>query len=142
MTVRSTQDSAQQPAGPSGPLNVALWILQAGIAIYFLYWHAVPKLFGLGTSVEMFDAIGLGQWLRYFTGTVELVGAIALLIPRLAGLAALGLAGVMVGATLTNLFVIDGGIWAVVTVVLLVLLLVVAWGRRAQTMALLAQLRR
>ena len=35
---------------------------------------------------------------------LELADAVGLLIPRLSGLAALGLAGVMVGAVLTHLF--------------------------------------
>lgn len=33
--------------------------------------------------VELFNEIGLGQWFRYLTGGLEVVGAVALLIPRL-----------------------------------------------------------
>lgn len=44
-------------------------------------------------------------------GAVELAGAIGLLIPRLAGAAALGLIGVMVGAVITQLFVLEP-VWA------------------------------
>jgi len=45
--------------------------------------------------------MGADDWFRYMVGTLELAGGIDLLIPRLAGLAALGLTGVMVGATYT-----------------------------------------
>jgi hypothetical protein len=41
----------------------------------------------------MFDKIGLGQWFRYVTGSLEVVGALLLLVPRtsaIGGLAARG----------------------------------------------------
>ena len=39
--------------------------------------------------MEMFTQIGLGQWLLYLVGALKFAGAIGLLIPRLAGAAAL-----------------------------------------------------
>lgn len=39
------------------------------------------KLAGREAMVAKFDMVGLGQWFRYFTGLLELAGAIALLIP-------------------------------------------------------------
>jgi uncharacterized membrane protein YphA (DoxX/SURF4 family) len=56
---------------------------------------AAPKLVGQHTAMAMFSQIGAGQWLRYLVGTAELAGAIGLLIPRLAGLAAAGLAATL-----------------------------------------------
>jgi uncharacterized membrane protein len=47
----------------------------------------------------MFATIGIGQWFRYVVGALELAGAVGVLIPRLSGLAALGLIGLMAGAT-------------------------------------------
>lgn len=128
-------DSATQARG--GPLNALLWVAQVGVAAYLGIWHAVPKLIGSGSQPEMFDAIGLGQWFRYFVGVLELAGSIGLLIPPLAGLAALGLAGVMVGATFTNLFVIPGGYWAGVTAGLCAVCCFIAWGRWPQTRSLI-----
>lgn len=138
MSTRSkgnTSGSITQTRG--GPLNVLLWVAQVGVAAYLGIWHAVPKLIGAGSQPEMFDAIGLGQWFRYFVGVLELAGSIGLLIPPLAGLAALGLAGVMVGATLANLFVIPGGSWAGITAGLCAVCGFVAWGRWAQTRSLI-----
>ncbi len=90
--------------------------------------------------MRKFDDIGLGQWLRYLTGALEIAGAIGLLIPRLCGLAALGLAGVMVGAVATELFLVDKP-GPVLPAILLVLSLVVAWFRRDTILALVAKLR-
>ncbi|MEV0084655.1 DoxX family protein [Saccharopolyspora sp. NPDC050642] len=109
--------------------NVALWVLQILLAAFFVLASA-PKLLGDPTAVQMFDLIGLGQWFRYLTGGLELLGAIGLLVPRLAGLAALGLAGVMVGATITQVFVLDGPVVALMPFALVLLFLVIAWGRR------------
>lgn len=87
------------------PATVARWILQAALASQFV-GAGVMKLSGDPAMVEMFAEIGAGQWFRYLVGGLELAGAIGLLVPRLCGVAALGLAGLMVGAVLTNLFVL------------------------------------
>jgi uncharacterized membrane protein len=73
-------------------------------------------------------------------GALEVAGAVGLLVPRLAGLAALGLAALMAGATVTNLFVIDESPW--LPVGLLLVSAVIAWGRWSRTRALAARLRR
>jgi len=131
------------PLATSGRgLNIALWTLQGLLAVFFLVAAAGPKLFGEATAVRMFDDIGLGQWFRYFVGSLELVGAICLVIPRLARLAALGLAGVMVGATFTQLVVLDSPLLAITPAVLLVLFGLIAWARRAQIKALAGSLNR
>ena len=38
------------------------------------------KLSGDPRMVGLFDAIGVGQWFRYVTGSLEVLGAILLLI--------------------------------------------------------------
>ncbi|MBB5156756.1 DoxX family protein [Saccharopolyspora phatthalungensis] len=117
-------------------VHVTLWVLQALLAAFFAF-AAVPKLIGDPTTVEMFGLIGLGQWFRYLTGALELLGAIGLLVPRLAGPAALGLACVMVGATITQLFVFDSPVMALPPLVLVLVFVALAWGRR-QTIPFLA----
>jgi uncharacterized membrane protein YphA (DoxX/SURF4 family) len=119
--------------------TIVLWILQVLLAAEFFYSGFL--LFSGGSTVRTFDAIGVGQWLRYLTGVLEIAGAIGLLVPRLAGLAALGLAGVMVGATATEIFVLDNGN-PVLPLALLVVSAAVAWFRRGSTMALLGRLTR
>jgi len=83
--------------------------------------------------VEGFARIGLGQWLRYLTGGLELAGAIGLLIPRLAGPAALGLAGVMVGAVFAHVLALPPVALAGVPAVLFVLLVLIARARWTQS---------
>ena len=39
------------------------------------------KLYGVPAMVETFERVGLGQWFRYLTGALELVGAALLLWP-------------------------------------------------------------
>ncbi|MCI2422737.1 DoxX family protein [Saccharopolyspora sp. K220] len=110
-------------------VHVALWVLQVLLAAFFVF-ASVPKLLGDPMTVQMFGLIGLGQWFRYLTGALELLGAIGLLVPRLAGLAALGLAGVMIGATITQLFVFGSPALASMPFVLCLVFLAIAWGRR------------
>lgn len=119
-------ESAASPSVGRFP-NVALWIVQALTAASFLF-AAVAKFAGEPTVVATFDAIGVGDWLRYFVGCLEALGAIAVLVPRLAGLAGLALVALMAGAALTHLVIIGEG--TEMTAPFLLLSVVVAWGRR------------
>src|SRR2546427_6378410 len=118
-------------------INVGLWILQIGAAGMFLM-VGFFKLSGDPRMVGLFDAIGLGQWLRYVTGSLEVVGAVLLLIPRLSGLGAVLLVGAMLGAVATHLFVVGGS--SLPAIILLIVTGVIAWGRRKRTMNLLAEI--
>jgi putative oxidoreductase len=110
--------------------NRTLWTIQIVIGVFLVVASAAPKLFGEAYAVEIFTQIGAGQWFRYLVGILELAGGVGLLVPRLAGPAALGLVGLMVGAAITQAFVLGGGILVLTPVLLLVLVGVVAWGRR------------
>ncbi|MFE2754102.1 DoxX family protein [Actinosynnema sp. NPDC059335] len=107
--------------------NVVLWVAQVGLAAYFAY--SGVSLLG-DDFVGKFDRIGLGQWLRYVTGVLELAGALGLLVPRLCGLAAAGLAGVMAGAVATELVILRDTGGAVLPAALLAVAAVIAWFRR------------
>jgi uncharacterized membrane protein YphA (DoxX/SURF4 family) len=119
-------------------LNVVLWVLQIGAAGMFLMVGFL-KLSGNPQLVGLFEAIGLGQWFRYLTGSLEVAGALLLLIPRTSGLAALMLAGIMICAVVTHVFVVGGS--PLGATILLVVTGLVAWGRRQRTMNLLTGLR-
>jgi uncharacterized membrane protein len=119
---------------------VLLWTVQIVLSVVFVVM-AFARLTGSTTAVETFEQIGLGQWLRLVTGAIELAGGVGLLIPRLAGAAAMGLAGVMAGATVANLLVLNPAM-AVLTVLLGVAATAVAVGRWVETRLLLEQLRR
>lgn len=118
------------------PGSVALWVVQVVLAVGFVP-TALMKLSGDPVMVTLFADIGAGQWFRYVVGTLELAGAIGLLIPRLCGLAALGLAGVMTGAVLTNIVIL--GYSPAVALAYLIAAAAIAWFRRS---AIRAQLGR
>jgi putative oxidoreductase len=132
-------EGARSSSESSGKiLNVVLWVLQIAAAGMFLMVGFL-KLSGNPQLVGLFEAIGLGQWFRYLTGSLEVGGAILLLIPRWSGLGALMLFGVMIGAVITHLFIV-GGSPSMATILLIVTGLV-AWGRRQRTMGLITDLR-
>ncbi len=78
--------------------------------------------------VGLFDVIGIGQWFRYLTGGLEVIGAVMLLVPSLAALGAAILLPVMAGAILTHLFVLGNS--PAIPLVLFLALASIAWLRR------------
>lgn len=64
------------------------------------------KLAGSAVMMQLFIQIGVGQWLRYVVGCMELIGGITLLVPGWGGLAALGLIVMMIGAAMAELLII------------------------------------
>ncbi|MGH3942671.1 MAG: DoxX family protein [Pseudonocardiaceae bacterium] len=124
--------SSATPAVATGrAMNITLWVVQVLLAVLFAFAGLV-KLAGLQAEVDAFTQIGLGQWFRYVTGALELAGAIGLLIPRLCGLAALGLVGVMVGAAIVHLTVLPPAGSALVPAAFGIVLGLIAWARRPQ----------
>src|SRR4051794_16619752 len=104
-----------------------LWTLQVLSAGMFLM-AGTMKLSGNPMMVQMFGVLGLGQWFRYFTGGLEVVGAVLLLIPAVAAYGAAALAATMVGAIVTHLFIIGGN--PIVPILLLASTATIAWARR------------
>lgn len=85
------------------PVVRALLVLAFGLA-------GLAKVFGVSQMVEIFDAIGIGQWFRYLTGLIEVFGAFLLWIP-ITGIAFLGavlLTVTMICAVLVHLLFIGG----------------------------------
>ena len=97
-------ESALQPAPivRSRPAIIALWLLQIVLAAAFL-GAGSAKLAGAAPMVAMYEAIGVGQWFRYVTSIFEIGGAIGLLMPSAAALAAPWLMCIMAGAIITHL---------------------------------------
>ena len=75
---------------------IAMWGLKGLLAAVFLAAGGA-KLYGVPMLVEEFEHIGLGQWFRYFTGSLEIAGGLAILVPSLSGIAAVLLARRVVG---------------------------------------------
>jgi putative oxidoreductase len=82
----------------AGALQVLLGFAIAG--------GGMLKLSGDPAMVEMFDDIGVGQWLRLAIGLLEVAGGVGVLIRRVRALAALCLLVLLIGATVTNIVVL------------------------------------
>ncbi len=108
-------------------LNITGWVLQGLAAAAFLAAGG-SKLAAAPAMVEMFAKLGAGQWFRYLTGALEVIGAVALLVPRTAFYGAVLLALVMAGAIVTHLAVLGGS--PIPALVLLVIVGTIAWLRR------------
>ena len=131
-------------ARPAGPNRMLLWAPQILLAAFFVFVAAMPKLTGSHDSVQEFGLIGAGQWLRYLVGITELAGAIGLVTPWLAGLAAAGLAAEMAGATIVNATVLHNTTYDALglTAPLCAVFVLLAYGRRQQIKHLMAAVRR
>ena len=70
-----------QPSGRSTSRAIAAWVLRVVVGLLFLL-IAATKLIGTADTVEYFEAIGWGQWFRYLTGSLDLVGTVLLFVPR------------------------------------------------------------
>lgn len=116
--------------------NRILWGVRIFLALAFAA-AGIAKLAGAPQMVQVFDAVGLGQWFRYLTGAIEVAGAVLLLIPVTSFFAGLLLTATMTGAVVTHLFVIGGN--PAPALVLLAMSAFVAW--RQKPVALLGAAR-
>jgi len=113
---------------------VGIWVLAAILAAFFLLAGGL-KLRGAPSQVDNFAHWGYAGWFLYVIGAVEAAGAMGLLVPRLAGFAAMLLGGTMLGAALTHL--VHHEMKAVpIPLVILGLLVVVGYVRRGPLVAL------
>ena len=118
-------------------MNIALWIIQALLALVFLFAGGTKLVLSLETLASMGspNQIPLPGWFIRFTGVVEVLGALGLILPgllrirpELTPLAAAGLVIVMIGAIA---FTVASGDIAAALIPLIVGLLAafVAYGR-------------
>jgi uncharacterized membrane protein YphA (DoxX/SURF4 family) len=112
--------------------NAPLWIVQAMLAVIFLFAGSMK----LVLPPEVLTAqLPFPGWFLRFVGVAELLGAAGLILPgllrirpRLTSLAAAGLVIVMIGATILTLAV-SGVASALVPLVVGLLAALVAYGR-------------
>lgn len=121
----------EQNAGPraGSPRNdaIVVWVVSGLLAAVFAT-TGIAKLVGsepIGLQAAAMN--GFPQWIRTLVGIVEVGGAIALLVPAVAAVAASMLALLMVPATITQW--VSGEPGLMIPVLLFALLLLVAWRR-------------
>lgn len=111
--------------------KIAAWGLQILLAALFAM-AAMPKLTGDAETAANFERWGMPDKMYLLIGALELAGAVGLLIPRLAGLAAVGLFLIMGGALFTHVRHGEFSM-APVPLVFMILLAVVAFLRNPLT---------
>ena len=113
--------------------NAGVWVLAVLLAAVFLV-AGLSKLTGAGMLVPGLPQTATMQafppWIRVVVGVVEVLCAIGLLLPRLAGLSAVLLALLMFPAMIAQRASGEPG--AIVPALLIVLLLFVAWQRNPE----------
>lgn len=112
--------------------TIGFWALGIALALLFIGAGAA-KLYGSADMVQLFAAIGIGQWLRYFTGAMEIVIGLTLLYPATVGVGALLGAITMAFATFANVAI---GHDPIHSTVVAIAFLAIAWERRSQLIAL------
>ena len=127
VTRAATRNGTERQLGRAA--LIALWLTQVALAVMFLMAGG-SKLVGAPAMVSLFDALGVGQWLRYVTGVIEVTAGIALLIPSVAIFGAILLLPTMLAAILINLFIVPAS--PVMPLLLLLGAAAVAWARRHQ----------
>jgi len=135
-----TNDTAVRAIGnrtsPRGRVaTIVLWVAQIALATMFLAAGG-SKLAGAPAMIDLFAAIGFGQWFRYVTGVIEIIAAVALLIPSAAPLGAVLLVATMLGAVTANLSL---GQSPTVPLVLGIVAAAAAWTRRNQLQGLFSR---
>jgi putative oxidoreductase len=134
MTTIRTAHHPLTTATPGKALNIVLWTLQVLAALAFVAAGS-GKLLASPDMIALFDAVGIGQWFRYITGSLEVLGALPLIVPGKTAFGAVLLACVMAGAVVAHLTVLHTAPTA--PVVLFALTALIAWGRRSQLAGLL-----
>jgi len=77
--------------------KIVMWVVSGLLTALFLF-AGLPKLL---TPAKMLAEWVYAPWFLTFIGVCETLGAIGLVIPRLAALAAAGLSVIMIGAVYT-----------------------------------------
>jgi hypothetical protein len=125
---------------PGRAANITLWTLQVLAAALYVF-AAIPKITADPMAVAGFAMMSIGPAGMTTIGLLELAGAIALFIPRLTGLAATCFIGLMVGAVTTTVIYVDAAT-AVLPAAVLVVVAIIAYGRRQSTVDLFRSVRR
>ena len=124
MALLDQTSTEQAPA-----VDVTGWVLRISAGLLFLTVGAY-KFNAHGYWVKLFGEIGLGDWFRYLTGTMQVAGGILFFVRRTVLAGAFLTGCTMVGAIFVHMFVLNTGFGgAVFPLVLLIFISVVAFRR-------------
>jgi uncharacterized membrane protein YphA (DoxX/SURF4 family) len=130
----SVVETAATRRGGGPIMNIALWIVQVLLAALFLFAGGIKLVTPMEEMMKQMP-LQLPGWFVLFTGVVEVLGAIGLILPRLLGirpgltpLAAAGLVIVMIGAMVYT-FAAGEVTLALISLVVGLLAAFIAYGR-------------
>ncbi|GGB46659.1 hypothetical protein GCM10011492_42190 [Flexivirga endophytica] len=109
-----------------------MWIVQLVTALGFL-GAAIQKFEAAPSVMRTFDAMGWSTPPRIVLGVLEVVGAVALFVPVLAGVAASGFVALTICASVVQ---VSTGESVVAPLIMLALTALTAWGRRDSIISL------
>ena len=134
MTTIRIANHALATATTGNALNIVFWTLQVLVALAFVAAGS-GKVLGSADMGTFFGAVGIGQGFRSDIGSLEVLGALLLIVPGKTAFGAVLLACVMAGAVVAHLTVLHTAPTA--PLVLFALTALIAWGRRTQLAGLL-----
>jgi putative oxidoreductase len=107
------------------------WMLRGAIAFVFVLFR-MEKFPSAPDAewVKFFDQVGFGQWFRYVTGVVEIVGGVLVAIPLAARAGLAIVAATMAAAVLIHVFVLHHPANGVIPGLLFAGLAAFWWNRR------------
>ena len=120
------EEGARESHAPT--VDVVDWVLRVGFALLFLNVGS-EKLFPGPTSywITLFHKLGFGLWFMYFTGALQIVGGLLLILPKTALIGLILLGATMAGAVACHMFLLDTGIGgAIIPGTILIFLIVTA----------------
>jgi hypothetical protein len=88
--------------------DVTGWVLRISAGLLFL-GVGLAKFSSDSYWVRLFADIGLGEWFRYLTGALQVMGGLLFLVPRTVYPAAVLAGSTMIGAVVVHMFVLDTG---------------------------------
>jgi uncharacterized membrane protein YphA (DoxX/SURF4 family) len=107
--------------------GVITWTLRVLVALIFVY-EGLDKFGTRRLWIRVFSEIGIGQWFRYATGVIEILGAGLLLVPRATVIAVPLLVCVLAGAFLVHIFIIGVGVpHSVIVAMLFAAVVTIGW---------------
>ena len=102
---------------------IRTWVPRLAMSLFFISFGS--QKFADRYWIELFTTIGVGDWLRWVTGSLQIGGGLLLLIPRVALIGAAMLSVTMVGAMLAWMFFLGSPGSAVIPAVILGMLVAI-----------------
>ena len=101
------------------------WLPRLAVVFGFLIIGATKFSGGRGEWYRIFERIGLDQWFRYFTGGMQVLGALLLLTRRTRTAGAAMLACTMIGAMFVDIFIVHALGFALAPFILLCIVIAI-----------------